>query len=96
MDLPALSITLVGSIAAVCTTAAFVPQAVRVWRLKRAEEISLTTFLVFAVGTLLWLIYGWEIVSAPVIVANAVTFALALWIVGLKLTYDHRTAHASV
>ncbi|HYA71396.1 MAG TPA: PQ-loop domain-containing transporter, partial [Thermoplasmata archaeon] len=51
MALPPWSATLIGSIAAVFTTAAFVPQVARVWRLKRADEISLTTFLAFAVGT---------------------------------------------
>ena len=80
--------TLVGSVAAVCTTGAFVPQVVRVWRLKSAAEISLTTFSVFAFGTFVWLVYGWLIDSAPVILANAVTFALSLTIVFLKLNYD--------
>jgi len=79
---------LIGSIAAVFTTAAFVPQVARVWRLKRADEISLTTFLAFAVGTSVWLVYGLLIDSVPVIVANAVTLVLALSIVVLKLNYD--------
>jgi len=88
MDLSSASPTLVGSVAAICTTGAFVPQVVRVWRLKHAEEISLTTFLVFAVGTFVWLLYGVEILSIPVIAANAVTLGLALTILGLKLSYE--------
>lgn len=88
MDLPAWSPTLIGSVAAVCTTAAFVPQAVRVWRLKRADEISFTTYLVFSIGTAVWLVYGILIDSIPVIAANAVTFALAVTILSLKLNYD--------
>jgi MtN3 and saliva related transmembrane protein len=72
----------------VCTTGAFVPQVVRVWRLKRADEISLVTFLAFAVGTSVWLVYGFLIDSIPVIVANGVTLVLALTIVVLKLSYD--------
>lgn len=88
MALPAWSPTLVGSVAAVCTTGAFVPQVVRVWRLRSAEEISLTTFSVFAFGTLAWLIYGLLIRSLPVVLANAVTFVLSLAIVSLKLNYD--------
>lgn len=86
--------TLVGSIAAVCTTGAFVPQAVRVWRLKSAGEISLTTFLVFAFGTAVWLVYGLFIDSIPVILANAVTLVLALTIVFLKLNYDRMARRA--
>ena len=86
--------TLVGGVAAVCTTAAFVPQVARVWRLRRADEISLATFSLFAVGTFVWLLYGWLIGSLPVILANAVTFVLAVSIVVLKLNYDRRARNA--
>jgi MtN3 and saliva related transmembrane protein len=88
MVLPSWSTTLIGSIAAICTTAAFVPQVIRVWRMKRTDEISLTMFLVFSVGTLTWLVYGVLIRSDPVIVANGVTLVLSLTMVSLKLNYD--------
>ena len=80
--------TLIGVVAAFCTTGAFVPQVIRVWRLKRADEISLATFLLFSVGTLVWLVYGLLIGSLPVIGANSVTMVLALTILVLKLSYD--------
>jgi MtN3 and saliva related transmembrane protein len=40
------------------------------------------------VGELLWFLYGIFIHSFPVILANAVTLALALSILALKLRYD--------
>ena len=92
MDFPSWLPTLIGSVGAVCTTGAFVPQVVRVWRLKRADEISLATFLAFAVGTSVWLVYGFLIDSIPVIVANGATLVLALTIVVLKLSYDRTRA----
>lgn len=85
-------INFIGSAAAVCTTLAFVPQLVRVCRLKTARDISLTMFLVFSLGELLWLIYGIYIHSMPVILANAVTLALALAILWLKVRYDRAGA----
>jgi len=88
MDLPSWSTPLIGSVAALCTTAAFVPQVARVWRLKSAEEISLTTFLVFSFGTLFWLVYGLLIHSLPIILANGVTLALSVTMVSMKLHYD--------
>ncbi|MFZ0662102.1 MAG: SemiSWEET transporter [Acidobacteriaceae bacterium] len=81
-------VNLVGTAAAVCTTIAFVPQLVRVYRLKTARDISFAMFLVFSVGELLWLIYGIFIHSLPVILANAVTLGLALAILSLKARYD--------
>lgn len=88
MDLATWGPTLLGSVAAVCTTAAFVPQVVRVLRLKRADEISLSTFLLFSVGLAIWVAFGLVINSVPVILANAVTLVLALTIVLLKFNYD--------
>ncbi|HYA10119.1 MAG TPA: SemiSWEET transporter [Thermoplasmata archaeon] len=93
MALSGSSITLIGSAAAVLTTAAFVPQVIRVWRLKHARDISLPTFLMFAVGMFVWLIYGLLIRSLPVILANALTFVLAVIILGLKVRYDRGTSH---
>lgn len=96
MVLSSETATLVGGVAAVCTTAAFVPQVARVWRLRRADEISLTTFSLFAFGTFVWLLYGLLIDSLPVILANAVTFVLAVSIVILKLNYDRRVRQGAV
>ena len=80
----------IGSIAAFSTTTAFVPQLIRVWRLKSARDISLPMFLLFSFGEAMWLVYGLLIHSAPVILANFVTLALALAILVLKLRYDGR------
>jgi MtN3 and saliva related transmembrane protein len=83
-------INFIGSSAAVCTTISFVPQLIRVWRLKSARDISLTMFLIFSLGVFLWLVYGIYIHSFPVILANSVTLALSLAILILKLQYDRR------
>jgi len=77
-----------GFAAAFCTTAAFVPQLVRVLRLRSARDISLPTFLLFSVGVFLWLLYGLYTGSKPVIASNAVTLVLSLSILILKLRYD--------
>lgn len=80
----------IGSIAACCTTLSFLPQLFRVWQRKSAHDISLTMFLLFSFGLVCWLIYGIGIESAPVIAANAITLALALSILVLKIRYDRR------
>jgi MtN3 and saliva related transmembrane protein len=77
-----------GSAAAFCTTAAFVPQLVRVIRLKSARDISLRMFLMFSLGVALWLVYGIRLGSWPMIVSNGVTLGLSLSILYFKLKYD--------
>lgn len=78
----------IGFVAAFCTTSAFVPQLVRVVKLRSAREISLGTFMLFTVGVALWLVYGLYARSMPVIVSNVVTFCLSLSILIMKLKYD--------
>ncbi len=80
----------IGSVAAACTTISFLPQLIRVWRRKSADDISLAMFLLFSAGVALWLVYGLMIGSFPITAANAVTLALALAILILKLRYSAR------
>jgi MtN3 and saliva related transmembrane protein len=87
---PRWALNLIGSVAAVCTTISLVPQILRVWRRKSADDISLTMFLLFSFGVALWLVYGIGVRAIPIIAANAVTLVLALIILAMKLHYDRR------
>jgi len=75
-------------VAAFLTTAAFVPQLVRVIRLRTARDISLPTFLMFSLGVFLWLVYGILTGSKPIIASNSVTLVLSVSILVLKLRFD--------
>ena len=79
-----------GYIAGTLTTVAFVPQVVRILRVRRAEDLSWWTFGTFTLGVVLWLAYGLELGAAPIIVANIVMLALALSILLLKWRYRPR------
>lgn len=78
---------LIGYLAATLTTISFVPQAWLVWRTRRAENLSLAMYLVFATGVALWLVYGLWIGSWPVVIANAITLMLAGFILVMKLRF---------
>ena len=80
-------IDLVGYTAAVLTTAAYMPQAIRMWRTHSTHDLSLTTFLVLVAGIALWLAYGIAIGDVPLIGANLVTLGLAGTILYFKLRY---------
>jgi MtN3 and saliva related transmembrane protein len=67
-----------------------VPQLHSIWRSKSARDVSRGMFLVFGLGVVLWLLYGIEIASVPVIVANSATLALVAAILTLKARYDGR------
>ena len=80
-------INYIGFFAAFCTTIAFLPQAIKVYKSKSTKDISLYMFIIFTVGVLSWLIYGIIISNLPIILANAVTLALSLFILIYKLKY---------
>jgi MtN3 and saliva related transmembrane protein len=81
----------IGFVAAFCTTVAFIPQLVRVLKLRSAREISLETFLLFSVGVFLWLLYGIYSGSKPVIASNSATLGLSLSILYLKMRYGRES-----
>lgn len=80
----------VGSAAALLTTAAFVPQAWLTFRTRDVSGISLGMYATFTLGVALWLAYGLLIGAWPVIAANAVTLALSLAILAMKVSADRR------
>ena len=74
---------IIGLIAAVCTTFAFVPQVIKVWKTKQTKDLSLRMYSIMFLGILLWLVYGIIIESLSIILANVVTATL----VGAILVY---------
>jgi MtN3 and saliva related transmembrane protein len=84
-------IDVIGYAAAAMTTVSFLPQLIRVVRLRSAREISLAMFLVFSCGTFAWMVYGFLSHSPPVWIANAITFLLSMSILILKLRFDRHT-----
>ncbi len=79
--------TVIGLLAGGLTTASFMPQVIRIWRRRSANDLSLTASVMFTVGITCWLIYGIQLHALPIIVANAVTLGLNLSILGLKLRH---------
>jgi MtN3 and saliva related transmembrane protein len=80
-------IPMIGSVAGISTTGAFLPQVIRTWRTRSTRDISLGMFLLTTFGLVLWLVYGLEMDDWPLIVADAVSLLLAVTILGLKLRY---------
>lgn len=78
---------LIGVLAGILTTVAFVPQVLHVYKTRSAKDISFGMYAIFVSGVLLWLVYGWMIMALPVIIANAVTLVLAVAILVGKIKF---------
>lgn len=82
--MPALP-DLIGYLAALSTTASFLPQAILTIRTRDTASLSLTMYSVFTFGVLLWLIYGIYLHNLAIIASNAVTLALSASILYVKI-----------
>ena len=81
-----------GFIAAALTTVAFVPQVIKTWKTKKAEDVSTVMLLMFITGLLFWIIYAIHSNALPVLIANIVTFILNALILTFKLIYGKETS----
>jgi MtN3 and saliva related transmembrane protein len=79
----------IGTVAAVCTTTAFIPQILKIRR-QGGQDLSFPMLSIYLTGILLWLIYGLLLHAAAVIWANAATSCLVAVALVLKLTHPAR------
>jgi MtN3 and saliva related transmembrane protein len=82
-----MSPDLIGYGAALLTTAAFVPQALKSWSSRDLSGVSLGMYSLFTLGVALWLLYGILLQSWPIILANLITLALASLVLSLKIRH---------
>lgn len=79
----------IGYAAAALTTGSFVPQAILTLRTRDTRGISMGMYAAFTAGVALWLLYGLALGEWPIVVANAITLALAATILVTKLWVEH-------
>ena len=77
-----------GYVAAILTTAAFLPQLIKTLKTKKADDVSLITLIMFIVGVMCWIIYGYKISSIPILLANLITLFLNLMILISKIYFS--------
>lgn len=82
---------LIGYTAAFLTTVSFLPQAWQTFKTRDVRGISLPMYSIFTLGVALWLLYGLAAGAWPIVVANAVTLALAAAILVMKLRFGRET-----
>lgn len=81
-------VEIIGFVAAVLTTLAYLPQVIKTWKTKSASDLSLGLFLVLTSGVALWLIYGILIGNGPIIASNAITLLLTGAMLYFKIRYS--------
>ena len=80
----------VGTMAAVCTTGAFIPQIIEIKK-QGGDDLSYAMLLFYLTGVLLWLAYGLMLHAPEPIWANGATAFLVLVALVLKAAYTEKS-----
>ena len=76
--------TIIGFVAGILSTASFAPQVYKAWR-EGTQSISLRMYVITVTSFTLWTIYGLLLKSPPLIIFNALSWAMSGMILTLKL-----------
>jgi MtN3 and saliva related transmembrane protein len=88
-----MSLTLfLGYFAGFLTTVSLVPQVIKIWTTKSADDFSLMMLLIWCTGIGCWLVYGVLLDAVPIILWNVSTLLLAIAILVMKLKFKDRYA----
>jgi MtN3 and saliva related transmembrane protein len=86
-----LWVTVVGTLGGFCTTFAFVPQVVKIWK-QGGRDLSYGMLALYLIGVSLWLIYGVLLHALAIILTNGATGLLIAFATVLKACTDNKAA----
>ena len=62
------------------------PQIYKIFKRKSAKDIAVSTYVILSLGSIVWILYGLEIMSTPVLVMNGLAlFEFILILIGCYL-----------
>jgi MtN3 and saliva related transmembrane protein len=86
-------VLVVGSLAALCSISAFVPQAWRIVKTRKTADLSSVMWTLQVIGFAVWIVYGVMLGAWPIVAENIVCVVLAGFILVMKLL-PHHLRHA--
>lgn len=78
---------IIGLAAGICTASSLLPQVIKTFKEKRAEEVSLLMLFVLMAGLLLWIIYGIKRNDIPIMVTNSFSLLVNITMIILRIRY---------
>jgi MtN3 and saliva related transmembrane protein len=82
---------LVGAVG-IASGAAYLPQAVRIWRRRSSDDVSVLTYLFFLLGQVIWLTYGIRFGLLEIVLGMAANLAGNLSVIVSALRFRTRAA----
>ncbi|GAA4742679.1 SemiSWEET family sugar transporter [Flavisolibacter ginsenosidimutans] len=84
------AIQLLGMAAGSISAVTFLPQVIKTWKTKSADDISLLMFTFATVSVVMWLIYGIILRDVPIIYTNSLVLICSLIMLYFKFRYSHK------
>jgi MtN3 and saliva related transmembrane protein len=78
-------VTALGLVSSAVTVSAYMPQVIKSWQTRELKDISFLMLLLFTIGSLLWITYGYFRKDIAVIISNIILFILQLSLIYLKI-----------
>lgn len=78
-------VTVIGYLAALCSTVSFAPQAWKIITSRDTSGISLRTYIATVIGFALWLTFGIVKAEWPLVASNLICLVLSAFILTMKV-----------
>ena len=83
-------IQIVGLVAGIITSSAMLPQVIKIFKEKKAKDISLIMIIVLLIGLSLWVTYGFLRDDIPIIATNLFSVLVNMVLLGLSIKYTNK------
>lgn len=78
-------LSILGLIAGSFSTFALAPQAIKIWRTKEVDQLSIGMLVLMLVGSTLWLVYGSLRDDIAIIFANVIALVFQIYMLSMCL-----------
>lgn len=80
----------IGIVAGICTATSLLPQVIKTFKEKKAEDVSILMLVVLWIGQILWIVYGIQKKDVPIIATNAFSLLINVLMMILRFRYARR------
>lgn len=77
----------IGFVAGVFTAASMLPQVIKMFKEKKASQVSIVMIMVLMIGVSLWIYYGILKDDYPIIITNSFSLLVNLIMIILRIKY---------
>lgn len=75
------------SVVGVATGLAYIPQALRIWKRRSSDDVSILTYVLFLGGQIVYFVYGFRIHQWPLIIGMTANLIGSLAVIGTALKF---------